>query len=165
MCQWSDKCCQSISCASLIGGGDKTLLSPLEMQKAVNATNMFHQQNAENNKFTRIEYIIDTNHLKKCWSGFKERWYFRWRAELNVLYSYFCQDLVSLVLGVVSFAKNAKWNMREARGTRGTLGVMHWHKSVLVVGAHTLVQQGLKFRKASQLARKPTTPKTQYVWI
>ena len=48
--------------------------------------------------------------------------------------------------------------MRGARGTRGTIGVVHWHKSVLVVGAHTLVQQGLKFRKASQLARKPTTP-------
>ena len=53
--------------------------------------------------------------------------------------------------------------MRGARGTRGTIGVMHWHKSVLVVGVGTLVQQGLEFRKASQLARKPTTPKTQYV--
>ena len=48
--------------------------------------------------------------------------------------------------------------MRGARGTRGTIGVMHWHKSVFVVGARTLVHQGLEFRKASQLARKPTTP-------
>ena len=116
-CQWSDKRCQIK--LSYWWWWQTHALTTGDAQSSERYEHVSSAKYWEKKQVLRIEYIIDTNHLEtKRWSGFKEGWYFWWRAELNVLYSYFCQDLVSLGQGVVSFAKNAEWNMRGARGSR-----------------------------------------------